>query len=262
MPTETYTAVRYHINPETGNPGKCSALKLCPFGSPEEHHSTPGAARASFEKLMSDTQRWSGQKRLPLEATSCASCRSCGAALSFDLYAHALHARKHPCPGCGKNITVSGSKVPVLSTSAHLLTLSGAKETTFFHATQRRNWRQVLSNPEARFHMGEHAAAADRALSSGHHLSDSAVWGFYELRLRPEATLGRKLQDTGRDLGLRLKGKPLPGDYNPYVNTYEAPGTVSAFVPAPAVELVSVRPVRMRELRETESLYTIFEAKH
>lgn len=45
----------FHINPATGEPGKCSAsLKACPFGSESEHYGSEAAAREAFEASMAD----------------------------------------------------------------------------------------------------------------------------------------------------------------------------------------------------------------
>lgn len=44
---------RYHLNPETGNPGLCRATKACPFGDFEHaHYATKEAAREAFELSM------------------------------------------------------------------------------------------------------------------------------------------------------------------------------------------------------------------
>lgn len=44
---------KYHINPETGNAGECSAKKdNCPFGADSEHYTTPEAAREAYEKTQ------------------------------------------------------------------------------------------------------------------------------------------------------------------------------------------------------------------
>lgn len=41
---------KFHINPETGEAGECSAQTgNCPFGSDEEHYTSKEAARAAFE---------------------------------------------------------------------------------------------------------------------------------------------------------------------------------------------------------------------
>lgn len=40
---------KFHINPETGNPGKCRALFKCRFGGDNEHYESPEAARKAFE---------------------------------------------------------------------------------------------------------------------------------------------------------------------------------------------------------------------
>lgn len=41
---------KYHVNPETGEPGECKAEIKCRFGSPEEHYTSPEAARKAFEE--------------------------------------------------------------------------------------------------------------------------------------------------------------------------------------------------------------------
>lgn len=46
---------KYHVNPNTGNSGSCKSTKgKCPFGSEEEHFSTPEAANQAAEKLMAE----------------------------------------------------------------------------------------------------------------------------------------------------------------------------------------------------------------
>jgi hypothetical protein len=43
--------MKFHINPKTGEPGKCSAENgNCPFGSADEHYTSAEAARTAFEK--------------------------------------------------------------------------------------------------------------------------------------------------------------------------------------------------------------------
>lgn len=45
----------FHINPETGNPGQCTAGPgNCPFGRDDEHFTSPEAARTAFEARMAD----------------------------------------------------------------------------------------------------------------------------------------------------------------------------------------------------------------
>lgn len=41
---------KYHINPETGNPGVCRATKQCRFGSANEHYGSKDEARAAYER--------------------------------------------------------------------------------------------------------------------------------------------------------------------------------------------------------------------
>jgi hypothetical protein len=46
---------KYHVNPNTGNSGTCKSTKgKCPFGSEDEHFSTPEAANNAAEKLMAE----------------------------------------------------------------------------------------------------------------------------------------------------------------------------------------------------------------
>lgn len=45
---------KFHVNPETGNAGACSATAgRCPFGGEAEHYSTAEDARKAYEKVMS-----------------------------------------------------------------------------------------------------------------------------------------------------------------------------------------------------------------
>lgn len=46
---------RYHVNPETGEPGLCRAKKACPFGNLEvDHYNTRTEARKEYERRMED----------------------------------------------------------------------------------------------------------------------------------------------------------------------------------------------------------------
>lgn len=47
---------RFHINPKTGEPGKCSASKVnCPFGNEKNHYPSREAARKAFEDIQKDS---------------------------------------------------------------------------------------------------------------------------------------------------------------------------------------------------------------
>lgn len=41
---------KYHVNPETGNPNKCTATKQCRFGGDDKHYFSKEAAQLAFEK--------------------------------------------------------------------------------------------------------------------------------------------------------------------------------------------------------------------
>ena len=43
---------KWHINPKTGEPGLCRALKNCPFGGSDEHYSSREAAQGAYEAKM------------------------------------------------------------------------------------------------------------------------------------------------------------------------------------------------------------------
>lgn len=45
---------KFHINPNTGEPGLCKATISCPFGGEDNHFDSPEAARAVFEDRMAD----------------------------------------------------------------------------------------------------------------------------------------------------------------------------------------------------------------
>ena len=46
--------MKYHINPKTGNPGKCSAKITCPFGNDDVHYNSREEAREAYEKINSN----------------------------------------------------------------------------------------------------------------------------------------------------------------------------------------------------------------
>ena len=46
---------KYHINPKTGEPGLCHAVKSCPFGGDDAHYSSKTEARQAFEAMMSSS---------------------------------------------------------------------------------------------------------------------------------------------------------------------------------------------------------------
>ena len=42
----------YHINPATGEPGQCRAMKSCPFGDADDHFVSAEKARAAYEEMQ------------------------------------------------------------------------------------------------------------------------------------------------------------------------------------------------------------------
>jgi hypothetical protein len=46
---------KFHINPETGNPGPCSAKIQCRFGSESEHYNSPDEARVAYEEKQASS---------------------------------------------------------------------------------------------------------------------------------------------------------------------------------------------------------------
>ncbi len=52
---------KYHVNPTTGEAGKCRARHNCPYGGENEHYSTAADARKAFEKYMDGKEQgaWS-----------------------------------------------------------------------------------------------------------------------------------------------------------------------------------------------------------
>jgi hypothetical protein len=42
---------KFHVNPSTGNPGRCFALKKCRFGGDDEHYASKELAALAYEKL-------------------------------------------------------------------------------------------------------------------------------------------------------------------------------------------------------------------
>lgn len=58
---------KYHINPQTGDPGVCKAIAGgCPFGGEEEHYTSKEAARAAYETHFVETQEKEADLNKPL----------------------------------------------------------------------------------------------------------------------------------------------------------------------------------------------------
>lgn len=45
-------SLKFHVNPQTGDPGPCRALSNCPFGGDEVHYDSLSSARAGYESSM------------------------------------------------------------------------------------------------------------------------------------------------------------------------------------------------------------------
>lgn len=60
---------KFHINPESGEPGECSAKPgNCPFGDDSDHYASLAQARGAFEELMSSRAMIAlERKRLPAD---------------------------------------------------------------------------------------------------------------------------------------------------------------------------------------------------
>lgn len=55
----------YHVNPQTGEPGLCTAAIQCRFGGTEEHYADTTSAREAFEKSQSLANVLKGDKTNP-----------------------------------------------------------------------------------------------------------------------------------------------------------------------------------------------------
>jgi hypothetical protein len=51
--TRSSSSGKYHINPKTGRPNKCTAsVRACPYGGEENHYPSKQEAQKGFEKIM------------------------------------------------------------------------------------------------------------------------------------------------------------------------------------------------------------------
>lgn len=68
----------FHINPKTGEPGRCRATLACPFGLPEDHFSSEAAAREAYEAKNSPFHENVQEVKfsLPLDGETVALLRS------------------------------------------------------------------------------------------------------------------------------------------------------------------------------------------
>lgn len=47
---------KFHVNPSTGNPGRCFALKKCRFGGDDEHYASKELASLAYEKFYAQEE--------------------------------------------------------------------------------------------------------------------------------------------------------------------------------------------------------------
>lgn len=76
-------ADKYHINPATGRPGKCSATHQCRFGGDKNHFPSKEAAQKAIEKALQEFVVPEGKKKQKpsqeaTEKARAAATGSCG----------------------------------------------------------------------------------------------------------------------------------------------------------------------------------------
>jgi hypothetical protein len=151
------------------------------------------------------------------------------------------------CPACSKRYSHPCHPVTtVLETSAYALTKQGVRSATWLHATWGEEWDQLASRrPAAMVHIGtKNAAMHDRIARD--------VWSpFYvfEVRLRTRTPVADEIFADVDDWTVEWpkSSKRLPkamvNGANRYVNSWEAPGSISLLVPAGHLRVTKVRRV-------------------
>lgn len=183
-------------------------------------------------------------------ASSPCSCPSCGRSLPWEVVAHLLEDDAlHHCTHCSVSFTLAMAGLEALH--PHLLQEAGAREALWWHATQRDFWWEGITEAGVALHVGEAAAAWDMALLN-EEVKPQGYFHLYALRLRGPLTWLPQAPD--EDLWPEYSP---PGVVQPYVNRWEAPGTVSLLLGQEVLQVVAHERVEAARLASLSSVYNL-----
>lgn len=154
-------------------------------------------------------------------------------------------AQSTPCLDCGEEMYRYEMECAIRTQDAPILDARVAKATTWYHATTRTHWmKDLLSGKDIPWvHIGSLEAARDRARvgGTGEIVKDHFL---YRLRLKPEATINPHIFRDENDwpdhvgqTGLGWDSRMNYANANRYLNTFEAPGSISLLIDPRVLEI-------------------------
>lgn len=163
-------------------------------------------------------------------------CRNCSKYFEPEFVEKILKASKpSKCPNCNHAATLEDNGVDVRFKDSHLLEEHNVRKASWFHVTTNDDWLEDMSNIENHtplLHIGSKEAAMDRLRDLMKWQNDGSTWYLYELKIKPEASVNSGLFDDENEDCPSSEVEARKTNYdgngvNLYLNTYEAPGTIS-----------------------------------
>lgn len=193
------------------------------------------------------------------EKLSNISCYNCGFEFSDNTMSFLLCGSTSARCDCGTKNTIDNVAVGFISGAEQRSTEDGAKSHDWFHATTVDNWFEKATELNLDVHIGQQGAAFDRLRQVNElveNYDEFTVMNLWTVRVSRVAKIHRELQNDVEDSWDSTKGVS-----SIYMNRWESPGSVSLYVPASVLSVVSHRLVTQKELDSTNSLFS-HEPKH
>lgn len=276
---------RYHINPETGNPGICRTTpERCLFrDSNPEHYDTREEARAAYEASQEALAQHGSSletgklgedgflaeeevDRIQIHGMSCPEC-------GLSLGAHNLFAEESDGSVCDQGHVTFIDELRVTMTpenpSYRYLSKDAVKEDVWYHSSQDPNWLRSFENDEdATVHLGVEQSSYDRALYdyAGRRTADAYAHDFYlyEVRIDNDASVADELSASNYTVDRELEQKWINGekteDVTRYYNTVEGPGSISLVANPKKLQIIGKRRVSKDDARRILSIQNVRSA--
>jgi hypothetical protein len=279
--------VKYHVNPETGEPGVCRAtVRACRYGDAETHFDSKEAAREDYEKKQNlsvvlttrakllDGKRWDHlfptmaklvanpptlRSELTTNPNRSISCPECGLRLGNALVALQFEepGMTAGCTNCKAEVdTIFNSNYPIVDLNPDSPTYAAVlpenvSKILWYHWTSNSDWHEEAfgeSGP-GRIHLGSERAAADRSLS----VANGHKGYLYVLEVTPEVTVDEELhREESNDFTVQ--------DTNEfgavrYTNMYEDTGSISLAIRPKHVKVVGYRNTSSDDIKAMSTYY-------
>ena len=248
----------YHLSPKTRDYALCTAKAgNCAYSS-KNHISDEGYKALKSGKAFDRENNSSEEVKLKgyeasredslkvaPEGLTGVWCFNCKKYFSNDFTQKLLDADskvENRCPNCNDRVALEDSGVDIRSNEAKFLDVKAVRDASWFHVTTTEDWLDKMEDKGIDYeedmpllHIGSREAAMDRLrdLMRWRDTSrDGATWYLYELKVKPEAKIQQGIfadeNDDCPSTAGDAEGTTYDGNgVNRYVNTYEAPGTVS-----------------------------------